>query len=131
MAERFTVIDNPPKPPATTAQIAALEFAAIVEIAKLPKEKRIKNIHGLCDRVREVSVIAGEIVSQGKPELIQTVSARLDIFGPSLMELAEAGDAAMALVEIIRSAETRLAVVLAVVEGGDDEPPSGGGDRKS
>jgi hypothetical protein len=94
MVERFDVIDNPPKPPATTAQIAALEFGAIVELAKLPKAKRIKNAHSLCDSVRVAAVIAGETVSLSKPELIKRVSARLDIFGPLLMEFAEARDAA-------------------------------------
>jgi hypothetical protein len=117
--------------PATIKSIAAFEFAAVKEFRNLSKVERLRNAHGLVDRVRPMAVIAGEILAVPKEELIAKVADGYEILGPCLMQLADAKDDARALMELIGSAEVRLAVALANVEGdegdgaqGEAAPPS-------
>jgi NAD(P)H-hydrate repair Nnr-like enzyme with NAD(P)H-hydrate epimerase domain len=72
--------------------------------------------------VYSAAQIALAIVVKDKNELLKLVANRYETFGPALMELANASASAAALQEVIGSAEARLAVALAVIEG------DGGGD---
>jgi hypothetical protein len=116
-------------PPATVAEIAAFEFGAIKEFRGLTKAERLRKTHSIADGVRAMAVLAAEIVAMDKPKLIAKVSEKYDVLGALLMEFAEAADDAKALLEIIQSAEARLAVALAVVEG--DPPPDDDGSGES
>jgi hypothetical protein len=64
-----------------------------------------------------MAVVAAEIISLNKDELIARVAEQYDVLGPCLMWLAHAGDDARVVLDIIRAAEARLAVALANVEG--------------
>jgi hypothetical protein len=120
--ERLRVIDggkNDGKP-ATVAEIAALQFDGVKEIAQLSERQRSKNLTGLIQSVYAAAQIAGAIVTHDKAKLIEVVREEYDTFGPALMDLADAGANAQAILEVIRSGETRLAVALAVIEGDDE-----------
>jgi hypothetical protein len=121
----FTVINGPADPPATVAQIAAMEFEGVKPLS-LSKEKRLAQIRDLVQKVYWVTEIAGEICRLDKAELIEIVRENYDIHGPKLMMLAQAADAAKDIREVIQSAECRLAVALAVIEGdgGEDCDPT-------
>jgi hypothetical protein len=56
-----------------------------------------------------------------KAKLIAMVEKAHDEFGPGLKLLADAKEDARALMELIGSAEVRLAVALANVEGDEDK----------
>jgi hypothetical protein len=115
--EHLTLV--PKNKPATIAEIAEVEFGAIRELGRLSQVKRIKRIHEIVDHVRAGAVIGVEIATMDKAELVAKVAEKLDLWGPSLMELAHAHELANTLREIISAAEHRLAVALAVVEGDD------------
>jgi len=119
MRSQFDTVDGGKDkgPPATSAQIAAFEFKSIRQFQGMTKEKRLKLAHENADILRAMAVVAIEIVALDKSELIAKVRENYDKFGPFLMELAHARDHAQAFMEFIGSAETRLAVALAVVEG--------------
>ena len=102
-----------------------MQFAAVKEFQGLSKEERIGLAHDKIELMRPYAVIAGEILAQDKDNLIATVRANHDLWGPFLMGLAEASETAQALLEILHSAECRLAVALAFVEG-DDGGGNGG-----
>jgi hypothetical protein len=68
-----------------------------------------------------MAVLAGEIMAADKPKLITMVEKAYDELGPCLMQLAHAKEDARALMEMIGSAEIRLAVALANVEGDEDK----------
>jgi hypothetical protein len=106
--------------PATVAEIAALQFDGVKELAQLSEKQRDKNLTGLIQSVYAAAQIAGAIVTHDKAKLIEVVSEQYDTFGPALMELADARANAQATLEIIRSGEARLAVALAVIEGDDE-----------
>jgi hypothetical protein len=109
------------RPPATIEQIAAIEFMAIPELARMSKAQRKDNAKAMASRVWNAAAVAAEFVSLDKVELVKRVAEKPDYYGPMLMEFAYAADDARALLEVIQACETRLAVALAVVEG--DEPP--------
>jgi hypothetical protein len=67
-----------------------------------------------------MAVIAREIAVMEKAELINKVDEKYEVFGPFLRQLADAKDGARALMELIGTAEIRLAVALANVEGDED-----------
>jgi hypothetical protein len=114
-------------PPATIAQIAAIEFKAASGIAGMSPEQREKTLRGMMERVHKAATIAATIVARDKDALVRFVAAHHDSMGPWLMELALAGDAARSLADIIRGAEAHLAAALAVVEGDEpDDPPDDG-----
>lgn len=105
---------------ASVAEIAAVKFAAIKEFRGRTKMERLKRVHGIVDDVRALATVAAEIVAMNKEELIAKTSERYDQLGPLLMQLAHGRDDACLLMELIGSAETRLAVALANVEGEDE-----------
>ncbi len=117
MTSRLKLIKNRKEKPATIAQIAAMEFAAMKEYRGLTKVERLKKIHGVTDDVRALAVLSCDILAMDKSELIKKVSDKYEQFGPFLMQLAYAKDNARALLELIGTAEVRLAVALANVEG--------------
>jgi hypothetical protein len=110
--------------PATHAQIAALEFGLARPFRKMSQKQRIRKAHDLVNRLRPWAVIALETVAFDKQELIDRVAEGYDDLGPMLMHLARAGEDARALLDLIRSAEVKLAVALANVEPDEDEPPA-------
>jgi hypothetical protein len=120
----FTVIEGGKKA-ATVEQLAAMEFGAIGRIARMPKAKRLKNLDDIAMNVREFSLVASEIIIHDKAKLVELVDQNYDRFGPWLMELANAAADAQVLLNVLQSAEARLAIALAVVEGGG-EPDDGG-----
>jgi hypothetical protein len=120
----FTVIEGGKKA-ATVEQLAAMQFGAIGRIARMPKAKRLKNLDDIAMNVRAFSLVAVEILVHDKAKLVELVAKDYDRFGPWLMELAHAAEDAEVLLNVLQSAEARLAVALAVVEGGG-EPDDGG-----
>jgi hypothetical protein len=118
-ARRIALTVTNPGKPASVTEIAALEFAAVKEFRGLTKVERLKKVHGFADNVRALAVLSVEIVAKDKTELIAVVTAKYEEFGPFLMQLANARDNASLLMDLIASAETRMAVALANIEGED------------
>jgi hypothetical protein len=116
---------SPPKPtvripkakPATIAEISVIEFRAIKLFRGLSQHKRLTKSHALVDGVRPMAVAAAEVLAMTKEELIEKVDEGHDLFGPMLKWLSNAGTDAQAIVDVIRAAESRLAIALANVEG--------------
>ena len=120
-------VHSSPRTPVSVSQLAAMEFKGAKDIAAMSKDERLRKIHGLVDNVRPMAVLAGELMAFDKDELIAKVAANIELHGPFLMALAHAGDDLKALQNIVMSAEMRLAVALANVEG--DPGPDGGGEE--
>jgi hypothetical protein len=120
---KLTAVEIPKSPPVTLEQLLPMQFAAVKEFKGLSQEERIEHAHCKIDALRPIAVIAGEILANDKDELIEKVEANYDLWGPFLMSLHEASEDARALMQILSSAECRLAVAIAFVEGDD-----GGGD---
>ena len=104
-------------PPATIEQLAAMEFKGVKKLAQMPKEERTSNIRSLAMSVYQAAAVAGELYIRDKAEVVEMVREKYDTYDPALMELSDAGKDAEALLDIIRTGETRLAVALAIVEG--------------
>ena len=111
------VANNAKRKPVTIARLASIEFPAIRELRGMTKVRRLKKLHSIADDVRAMAVIASEIVAMDKAELVANVDDKHEHFGPFFMQLARAGACARLLADLIVSAEVRLAVALAVVEG--------------
>jgi hypothetical protein len=117
----FKVIEGSKrKKAATVEQIAAMQFGTVARIASMPKAKRRKNLDDIAMNVRAFSLVAVEILVHDKAKLVELVDQNYDRFGPWLMELAHAAEDAQVLLNVLQSAEARLAVALAVVEGGGE-----------
>jgi hypothetical protein len=108
---------------ATVAGIAAMEFDGVKGFARMPQEKRNANVRGLATRAYHAALVASELCARDKADVIRLVREKYDTFGPALMELAEAAGDTAALLEVIRSGESRLMVALAVIEGEPDWVP--------
>ena len=119
----FTVIEGDKKA-ATVDKIAALQFGAVARIALMPKAKRQKNLNDIAMNVRAFSLVAVEFLGHDKAKLVELVDQNYDRFGPWLMELTHAAEDAEVLLNVLQSAKARLAIALAVVEGGG-EPDDG------
>ncbi len=124
------IVEKPPSPPATTAQLAALEFKAATAIAQMPKEARQRVVKEMATAVYTAALVGIEIVAEGKAALIERLQADYDTLAPMLMELAKVSKIRRELLDIIAAAECWIAIALAVVEGdgGPDDPPDGDGD---
>ena len=109
------------------AQLAALERPAAEALRRLSKPERQRNVNAVADDVRDAATISIEIVAMTKPELIAAVEKQHNIWGPSLMTLAQAVTSARNLADLINDAQYRLASALAVVE----EPMMTGDDGRS
>ena len=103
---------------ASVKQIAAMQFTAQRTLRRHSKKERVDLTVGLAEKVKLPAVIAVEIIAMSKKELVEHVAGDLEKWGPSLMDFAKAHDGAKALCELIGSAEARLAVAIAAVEGG-------------
>jgi hypothetical protein len=110
---------NTPKTKSTVKSIVALEFAAVKEFRGCDKAKRLTKSHNMIERLRPMLVLAVELMALTKPELVEKLESEEGhaVFGPFLMQLADAADTAKAVHELLHSAELRLASALAVVEG--------------
>lgn len=104
--------------PATVAEIAQVEFRALKALRGLSRQDINAKFRDLIGFLGPMTIAAAEIVAMEKPELIARVDEHYDVFGPLLMQLAEATNAAKLVVDIVHAAECRLAVALANVEGG-------------
>jgi hypothetical protein len=62
-------------------------------------------------------VAAGEIVVMNKAELIAKVEAGHDVFGNTLLAIADTKEDVKAMLDVISAAEAQLMVALANVEG--------------
>lgn len=102
--------------PATSDQIAALEFTSVRRLAALSEKQRLESLHALSDDVRAMAILGMNMLVRDKRDVIDLVSAKYDTFGPMLMMLAETRERGQALLDVIGAAEARLAVALAVVE---------------
>jgi hypothetical protein len=121
MSPKTPTLQAAPKgKPATHTEVARLEFRALKQFRHLTKTERIKKIHDTVDRVRPMAVLASEILTKQKPELITLVDEQYDKFGPFLMALAHARNDAKALADVIGAGEVRLASALANVEDDED-----------
>jgi len=111
-------------PLATVEEMAAVGFRAEPRFANVP----LVALRAMADNIYRRAVIAAVVCSFEKDALVEFVAEHPDTVGPWLMELADAALDAHALADTIGSAEARLAVALAVVEGDDDGPDDGGGE---
>jgi hypothetical protein len=59
--------------PATHAQLAAMEFAAIKQFRGMSQIQRHKKAHAIVERVRPMMVLAVECVAMEKAELVERV----------------------------------------------------------
>jgi hypothetical protein len=94
-----------------------MEFAADERFRRMTQVQRLERTHDLADHVRVMAVIASEVLTMSKAELVAKLEREYESLGPALMELAKAKDKAEALLDVIKAAEARLAIALAVVEG--------------
>lgn len=104
--------------PATIAEMAQVEFRALKALRGLSHQDIAEKFGNVIEFLGPMTVAAAEVVALEKPELIAKVGDHYDVFGPLLMQLAEATKDAKLLVDVIQAAECRLAVALANVEGG-------------
>jgi hypothetical protein len=113
------------KPPATVAQMAAVEFKSVTRLVGMPQVEREKAVRNIVKTVYQAAQIALEIVTKDRGDLVSVVVENYSTLRPLLMDFARAGDDAQVLLELIRSAESRMAV--AMVKG---NPPEDDGDRE-
>jgi hypothetical protein len=118
---KFTVLTSSSDQIAKTPEIAIIEFGAVKRLRGLPSATRRKNIRSILNRAAPMALAAGELIVMEKRELITRVANEYDVFGPLLMQLAEAQDELAILKGLIGAAEARLAIALANVEG--EKPP--------
>jgi hypothetical protein len=107
-------------PPATVAQMAAIEFPAAMEVARLPWASRTQSLFAMSTRAYQAAGVICELLLRGKAEIVSMVAEDPDRFDGLLEELATAADDCRTLLEVISSGEARLAIVLAAIEEGDD-----------
>lgn len=113
------VVENK-RTPAKHADIASMEFKAVKQFRGLTHDERVRKAHAAIDRIRPIHVLAVEALAKSKPELVAMVRNDFDTMAPLLMAFAEAKDTARAVMEILGSAEVRLATALANVEPDPD-----------
>src|SRR6266508_1132774 len=118
-AKRLSVIENN-SPPATHASIAALQFSDVKLFRNMTQAQRLKKSHDIADAVRPVAVLAAELLAIDKAELVAKVKTEYEVLGPMLMWLAHGAENARCMMNIIKSAEARLAIALANVEPDTD-----------
>jgi hypothetical protein len=99
------------------AELAQIEFRALKFFRGLCQRDRIEKTNDIIDRMRSMAILGAEIAAMSKPELIAKVEKEYKTFGPFLRQLAHTTADAKAFLDVIRSAEGRLAIALANVEG--------------
>ena len=125
MTELRSIKGNKDDPTVTVEQLAAFEFKGVRELARMPEKERVQHVRDQCDDIYKVGIVALGILAQEKDKL---VSDHYETVGPWLMALTHAAEDTQRFADVIQSAEIRMAVALAIVEG--DEPPDddGGGE---
>jgi hypothetical protein len=121
--------DKEDGPAATVEQLAALEFKGVRELARMPEKEQEQHVRDQCNDVYKMGIVALGILAQNKKSLVKMVSEHHDTVGPWLMGLHHAATDIKRFAEAIQSAEIRMAVALAIVEG--DEPPDDDGGGRS
>ncbi len=111
------------KAPPTVAQMTAVEFKSVTRLVGMPQVDREKVVRSIIETVCQAAQIALEIVTKDGDDLLSVVVENYSKLRPLLIDFARAGDEAQVLLELIRSAESRMAV--AMVKG---NPPDGDGD---
>jgi hypothetical protein len=76
--------------PEFISKISVIDFAAIKELRGLTKDERLRKSHGWVDDLRPYVVIAAEINSREKEELVGIVGKLYDDMGSWLMDLNNA-----------------------------------------
>ena len=109
----------------TVAQMTAVEFKSVTRIVALPQIDREKVVWSVIETVCHAAQIALEIVTKDRDDLLSVVAENYSELRPLLIDFARAGDEAQVLLELIRSAESRMAV--AMVKG---NPPEDDGGRE-
>jgi hypothetical protein len=105
--------------------MTAVEFKSVTRIVALPQIDREKVVRSVIETVCHAAQIALEIVTKDRDDLSSVVAENYSELRPLLIDFARAGDEAQVLLELIRSAESRMAV--AMVKG---NPPEDGGGRE-
>jgi hypothetical protein len=91
-------------PPATVAQMAAIEFPAAMEVARLPWASRTQSLFAMSTRAYQAAGVICELLLRGKAEIVSMVAEDPDRFDGLLEELATAADDCRTLLEVISSA---------------------------
>ena len=97
--------------------MASIKFKGMKRLARMSKEKREEQVRGLARKVYKAAGMAAQLVILDKAEIVEMVRENFD-GGGLLWALADAAEDAKALLDIIHSAECRLACCLAVLEEG-------------
>jgi hypothetical protein len=100
-------------PPATRAQIAALEFGPVQGLRDLSQRERLAELAELEESLHAPVLAAGEIIALDKAELIARTREPGDATEAVVTILADATARARGLVDVLISAECRLRVALA------------------
>jgi hypothetical protein len=98
------------------AGLAAMDFAAAKFLEGQTKDDRLKRSHELVTSIGAMFAIAVESLAMSKAELLAKVTEDHDLFGSMLLEFAETRKDAELVSSLLRSAELRLAAVMATVE---------------
>jgi hypothetical protein len=104
---------------ATIKELASIEFQGLKDFSSIPKHERLENTDGLIDQIRPIAILAVELLSWDKDELIGKAATDPDIWGSYLAALGATSESLKGLQNIISAAEVRMAVALANVEGVD------------
>lgn len=113
------VIQND-SPPVTHEFMATLEFRAVKQFRGLSQQQRLRKAHNAVDYIRPLHAAAVLLMAMSKPELIAKSREDHDKMGNMLMLLLEGEKTTRAILEIMKSAQIRLASALANVEPPDD-----------
>ncbi len=120
------VVDGAPEPKMTVGELAAFEFKGVREFKGLSEKQRKRRAWIKADHIYRMAQLALTIVAMEKEELVTCVRKNYDTMAPALADFTQAGICAETIREIIISAEMRLAVALAVIDGDEpNDPPPG------
>lgn len=103
------------EPPATTAEIAALEFSCWEWLRQVDQSERLDCLREMVDHLLAPLQCAGELMTEDKLDLIPDPSASHGL-DASAKIFAEAATHAMELAHLLRNAECRARVVIANVK---------------
>jgi hypothetical protein len=102
---------------ATINEIASIEFRGLKDFSSMLKDERRRDTDALFDQLRPMAILAVELLSLDKDELVNKAAAEKDTWGSFLSALAATAESLNGLQEIFSAVEIRLAVALANVEG--------------
>jgi hypothetical protein len=102
---------------ATINDIASIEFRGLKDFSSMSKDERRRDTNALFDQLRPIAILAVELLSLDKDELVNKAAAEKDTWGSLLSALAATAESLKGFQEIFSAVEIRLAVALANVEG--------------